>query len=79
MARLYRNLFGGLLEDDEPTPSLIHKDDNTNFRLYLGSVNDAKNREKLTQLNIKYVINMMTSESPYSEEEKINFKGFNSQ
>eukprot|EP01100_Stratorugosa_tubuloviscum_P014039 TRINITY_DN727_c2_g1_i1.p1 TRINITY_DN727_c2_g1~~TRINITY_DN727_c2_g1_i1.p1 ORF type:complete len:175 (-),score=60.09 TRINITY_DN727_c2_g1_i1:104-628(-) len=88
MAHLYRSLFGGLLDDDEPTPSLIYQSGSqlepqlelqSNFKLYLGNLPDSQNKVKLINLNIKYVINMITDQNPYINLGlgHIHFKGFN--
>ena len=55
--RLYSTMFGKLLDDAEETPSLICE------RLFLGSVVDARNIEKLQRHKIKYVLNMTGSTS----------------
>lgn len=55
--RLYSTMFGKLLDDADETPSLICD------RLFLGSVIDARNADKLRRHNIKYVLNMAGSVS----------------
>ena len=59
--RLYSIMFGKLLDDADETPSLVCE------RLFLGSVLDARDIEKLKRHNIKYVLNMTGSTSYPSE------------
>ncbi len=48
--RVYREQFGKCLDDDAPTPSFICE------RLFLGSVNDAKDKQKMAALGITHVV-----------------------
>jgi len=70
--QLYASLFGGVLDDDEPTPSqiagmqtvesLLHEFiANLIFAsggLYLGSINDAKNVQRLNELGITHILSL---------------------
>ena len=59
--RLYREMFGKLLDDIDETPSLICD------RLFLGSNQDAQNIDAVKRHQIRYVLNMTGSKS-YSHD-----------